>query len=83
MFHVFMGEAVKDWQTCRDLVRTIASTYRIPFFTISPTYSVCHIHGYLNGEHFECPKCKAEAEQKLKKQLAELEAEKEALLADA
>ncbi len=83
MFHVFMGEAVKDWQTCRDLVRTIASTYRIPFFTISPTYSVCHIHGYLNGEHFECPKCKAEAEQKLKKQLAELEAEKEALLEKA
>ena len=83
MFHVFMGEAVKDWQTCRDLVRTIASTYRIPFFTISPTYSVCHIHGYLNGEHFECPKCKAEAEQKLKKQLAELEAEKEAILAEA
>ena len=83
MFHVFMGEAVKDWQTCRDLVKTIASTYRIPFFTISPTYSVCHIHGYLNGEHFECPKCKAEAEQKLKKQLAELEAEKEAILAQA
>ncbi len=83
MFHVFMGEAVKDWQTCRDLVKTIASTYRIPFFTISPTYSVCHIHGYLNGEHFECPKCKAEAEQKLKKQLAELEAEKEKLMAEA
>ena len=83
MFHVFMGEAVKDWQTCRDLVKTIASTYRIPFFTISPTYSICHIHGYLNGEHFECPKCKAEAEKKLKKQLAELEAEKEKLMAEA
>jgi len=83
MFHVFMGEAVKDWQTCRDLVRTIASTYRIPFFTISPTYSICHIHGYLSGEQFECPKCKAEREQKLKKQLAALEAEKEALMAQA
>jgi len=83
MFHVFMGEAVKDWQTCRDLVKTIASTYRIPFFTISPTYSICHIHGYLNGEHFECPKCKAEAEKKLKKQLAELEAEKERMMAEA
>jgi len=82
MFHVFMGEAVKDWQTCRDLVRTIASTYRIPFFTISPTYSICHIHGYLKGEQFECPKCKAEAEQKLKKQLAALEAEKEAIMAE-
>ncbi|MCR4940296.1 MAG: ribonucleoside triphosphate reductase [Treponemataceae bacterium] len=83
MFHVFLGEALKDWQTCRDLVRTIASSYRIPFFTISPTYSICHIHGYLNGEQFECPKCKAEKMQKLKKQLAALEAEKEAIMAQA
>ncbi|MBQ0166081.1 MAG: ribonucleoside triphosphate reductase [Treponema sp.] len=80
MFHVFMGEAVKDWQTCRDLVKAIASNYRIPFFTISPTYSVCRIHGYLTGEQFECPKCKAEAEHELKIQLAQLEAEKAAIL---
>ncbi len=81
MFHVFMGEAVKDWKTCRDLVRAIASSYRIPFFTISPTYSICRKHGYLPGEHFECPKCKAEAEQALREQIAALEAEKAALQA--
>lgn len=81
MFHVYMGEAIKDWQTCRDLVRSIASTYRIPFFTVSPTYSICPVHGYINGEHFECPKCKAEAEQALKNKLALLEAEKEKLMA--
>lgn len=81
MFHVFMGEAVKDWETCRDLVKAIASNYRIPFFTISPTYSICRIHGYLTGEQFECPKCKAEAEHELRIQLQQLEAEKAAILA--
>ena len=81
MFHVYMGEAIKDWETCRDLVKSIASTYRIPFFTISPTYSICPVHGYINGEHFTCPKCKAEVEQELKHKLAALEAEKASLLA--
>ncbi|MBO5236012.1 MAG: ribonucleoside triphosphate reductase [Spirochaetaceae bacterium] len=81
MFHVFLGEALKDWQTCRDLVRTIATKYRLPFFTISPIYSVCRIHGYLNGEHFECPKCKAEAQQKLKAELSRLEKEREEIIA--
>jgi len=80
MFHVFLGEALKDWQTCQNLVRTIASTYRIPFFTISPVYSICNKHGYINGEHFECPKCKAEEELRLKQKLAKLEEEKEKIL---
>ena len=83
MFHVFMGEALKDWKSCADLVRTIANKYRIPFFTISPTYSVCKIHGYIKGEQFECPKCKAEKEKALREKLKVLEAEKEALLAAA
>ena len=82
MFHVFMGEALKDWKSCADLVRTIASKYRIPFFTISPTYSICKIHGYLIGKQFECPKCKAEKEKALKEKLKELEAEKEKVLAE-
>ncbi|NLM00438.1 MAG: ribonucleoside triphosphate reductase [Treponema sp.] len=80
MFHVYMGEAVKDWKTCRDLVRSIATTYRIPFFTISPTYSICRVHGYISGEHFECPSCRIEAEQGLKQKLANLEKERENLL---
>ena len=83
MFHVFMGEALKDWKSCADLVRTIANKYRIPFFTISPTYSVCKIHGYIKGEQFECPKCKAEKEKALREKLKVLEAEKEALIAAA
>ena len=82
MFHVFLGESLKDWQTCRDLVRTIASTYRIPFFTISPTYSICPVHGYINGEHFECPKCKAEREKELRQKLAALETERTELMAE-
>ena len=80
MFHVFLGEAVKDWKACAQLVKAIASNYRIPFFTISPTYSICRIHGYLNGQQFECPKCKAEKQQELKAKLAKLEAERENML---
>ncbi len=81
VFHTFMGEAIKDWHACRDLVRSITANYRIPYLTISPTFSICRIHGYLNGEQFECPKCKAEAEQKLRMRLAELETERQAALA--
>lgn len=81
MFHVFMGESIKDWKSCGQLIKNISHNYRIPFFTISPTYSICHIHGYLSGQVFECPKCKAEREIELKNRLAELEAEKRILQA--
>lgn len=80
MFHVYMGESIKDWRACADLVKTIASNYRIPFFTISPTYSICKIHGYLAGEQFECPKCKAEKEKTLKEKLNALEIERNKIL---
>ena len=82
MFHIFMGEALKDWKSCADLVRTVASKYRIPFFTVSPTYSICKVHGYLIGQQFECPKCKAEKEKALKDKLKELEAERAKVLAE-
>jgi ribonucleoside-triphosphate reductase len=78
VFHIFLGEAVKDWESCRDLVKAVASNYRIPYFSISPTFSVCPVHGYINGEHFECPTCKAEREETLRARLAELEAERTA-----
>ncbi len=81
VFHTFMGEAIKDWKACRDLVRAVTGNYKVPYITISPTYSICSCHGYLEGEHFECPKCKAEAEQNLRMQIAALEIEKEKLLA--
>ncbi|HBD68946.1 MAG TPA: ribonucleoside triphosphate reductase, partial [Treponema sp.] len=76
VFHTFMGEQIKDWRACRDLVRTIMTNYRVPYITISPTYSVCKIHGYLNGQQFECPKCKAEKEAALRERLRQLEEEK-------
>ena len=79
MFHVFMGEAIKDWKSCGELIKNISHNYRIPFFTISPTYSICHIHGYLSGQVFECPKCKAEREMELKQRLSELETERKIL----
>ena len=83
VFHVFLGEAIKDWRSCRDLVKVIAHNYRIPYFTISPTFSVCPIHGYLVGEHFTCPKCKDEKEVELKRRIMELENEREEVLAAA
>ncbi|GMO30366.1 MAG: ribonucleoside triphosphate reductase [Termitinemataceae bacterium] len=80
VFHAFLGESIENWQTCRDLVKSMASNYRIPYFTISPTFSVCPVHGYLNGEHFTCPKCKREEEAKIEARIAELEKEREEVL---
>ncbi|MCR5045080.1 MAG: ribonucleoside triphosphate reductase [Treponema sp.] len=80
VFHTYMGEQIKDWQACRDLVKTIMANYRIPYLTISPVYSICPIHGYLSGEHKECPKCKALKKAELQKKLNGLIAQKEELL---
>lgn len=80
VFHMFLGEQIKDWRACRDLVKKVFTNYRIPYFTVSPTYSVCPVHGYIAGEHFECPKCKAEKEKELRKKLEELESERNSLL---
>jgi ribonucleoside-triphosphate reductase len=77
VFHAFLGEAIEDWRSCRDLVKAVAGRYRVPYFTISPTFSVCPVHGYLKGEHFSCPKCKAEKQNELLKHIAALEKERE------
>jgi ribonucleoside-triphosphate reductase len=77
VFHVFLGEAPDDWRAVRDLVKAIASNYRVPYFTISPTFSVCPVHGYLAGEHFSCPKCKAEKEARIRDEISTLERELE------
>ena len=55
--HVFLGEKLPNWRACMMLVRKIAEGYHIPYFTISPTYSVCPEHGYIAGEHWTCPDC--------------------------
>jgi ribonucleoside-triphosphate reductase len=53
--HVFVGEQIDDWKQVRTLVRSIAENYRLPYFTLSPTFSICPVHGYLSGEHDYCP----------------------------
>lgn len=62
VFHAFLGEKLPDWRAAAKLVRTIAKNYKLPYYTISPTYSICRTHGYLAGEHFVCPHCKEKAE---------------------
>ncbi|WP_245874156.1 ribonucleoside triphosphate reductase [Alkalispirochaeta sphaeroplastigenens] len=62
VFHAFLGEAIEDWQACASLVRIIARNYHLPYFTISPTFSICPDHGYLSGEHHTCPDCGRETE---------------------
>ena len=57
VFHAFLGEKLPSWKACADLVRKIAENYRLPYYTMSPTYSVCADHGYIKGEHFSCPVC--------------------------
>ena len=57
VFHAFLGEKLPDWESAAKLVRTIAENYKLPYYTLSPTYSVCADHGYISGEQYECPTC--------------------------
>ncbi len=62
VFHTFLGEKLPDWKSAAKLVKTITDNYKLPYVSISPTYSVCPDHGYIAGEHFQCPVCSKEAE---------------------
>ena len=62
VFHTFLGEKLPDWKAAAALVRKIAENYKLPYYTLSPTYSVCADHGYITGEHFTCPVCGKPAE---------------------
>jgi len=62
VFHAFLGEKLPDWKAASKLVRTIAENYKLPYYTLSPTYSICKDHGYLIGEHYTCPICGQKAE---------------------
>lgn len=62
VFHAFLGEKLPDWKAAAGLVRKIAENYKLPYYTLSPTYSICKEHGYLAGEHFQCPICGGKAE---------------------
>ena len=62
VFHAYIGEKMPDWKSAANLVRKIAENYKLPYYSISPTYSVCKNHGYIAGEHFTCPECGESAE---------------------
>ncbi len=62
VFHAFLGERLTDWKAAANLVRKIAENYKLPYYTMSPTYSVCQTHGYINGEVYKCPICDKETE---------------------
>ncbi len=57
VFHAFLGEKMPTWKSAAELVRKIAENYKLPYYTISPTYSICKKHGYIAGEHYKCPHC--------------------------
>lgn len=57
VFHAFLGEKLPDWKAAAALVRKISENYKLPYYTISPTYSICRNHGYISGEVYECPHC--------------------------
>ena len=62
VFHTFLGERVHSWKAAASLVRKMAENTNIPYFTLTPTFSVCPTHGYITGEHYECPTCASECE---------------------
>ena len=62
VFHAYLGEKLPDWKAAANLVKKIAENYRLPYYSISPTYSVCQEHGYLIGEQYKCPLCGKETE---------------------
>ena len=62
VFHAFLGERLDDWKAAANLVKKIAENYKLPYYTLSPTYSVCRKHGYISGEVWTCPECGAETE---------------------
>ena len=55
--HLYLGERIRDVETVKDLIRTIFTKYKMPYISITPTFSICEAHGYISGEHFTCPEC--------------------------
>ena len=62
VFHAFLGEKLPNWESAAELVKKIADNYKLPYYTLSPTYSVCSEHGYIAGEHYTCPICGKKSE---------------------
>ncbi len=72
VLHVFIGERLNSIEATKKLVRKIAEQFHLPYYSITPTFSVCPLHGYIAGEHKECPKCKSEKQEKIRKEITEL-----------
>ncbi|MBR6682649.1 MAG: ribonucleoside triphosphate reductase, partial [Clostridia bacterium] len=62
VLHFYMGERVPDKEIAKNLIRKIFTQYKLPYISLTPTFSVCPDHGYITGEHFTCPECGREAE---------------------
>lgn len=73
VWHCYLGESVDDWTKVRDFVKNVMCNSKLPYITISPTYSICPIHGFIKGNHSVCPKCKDEQEAKYSEALKEVE----------
>jgi ribonucleoside-triphosphate reductase len=73
VLHIFMGEKIKDTEALKKFIRKICQGYKLPYFSITPTFSVCPKCGYLEGEHFECPKCKAQKIEDISRRIVLLE----------
>ena len=62
VLHLYLGEKIEDKEVCKNLIKKIFSTSKMPYISITPTFSICNEHGYIAGEHFECPECKSKTE---------------------
>jgi len=72
VFHAYLGERIHNWKACAELIKTIFTNYRLPYLTISPTFSICPKHGYLDGEQKFCPKCRDEELARVDAQIREV-----------
>lgn len=75
VFHIFLGERLTSIEATKTLVRKISERFHLPYYSITPTFSVCPSHGYIAGEHFDCPVCKENREEELKTEIESLEAQ--------
>ena len=68
VLHLYMEDAVSSWKACRDLVRKAVTNFKVPYISITPTFSICPVHGYISGKHDFCPKCDEELMKKYRKE---------------
>jgi ribonucleoside-triphosphate reductase len=62
VLHLYLGEEIKDIRITKRLIQKVFTNYKLPYISITPTFSICNTHGYIAGEHFECPTCGAATE---------------------